>query len=550
MHARMGTYSRLRTRISSLKRSLLQRPMMMLLVLCSATVSVQYIRQQVQQFDKTLDSSATITRQKRSLDSPVGVEMELNSPNQMKPMLRELHTFEQDSEYEHHYQYYDHRVCLAPEVIDWTKKVEPIYATSAERFIMPVLIWGPMNQVEGLRETIALAIRLNRTIVIPPMYRHFTDPNGPNGIVDPEIRIDIPSVRKLISTVSYKNLPATLSPDNILVARSLGLEEENPTAGVISGSRASRLRRFETATGFEIANWRSDHDINPEKYFNYQIVPANSTLESEVRADFETTNWDAIFGTEGKFSVMLFPYLTARFKPDQGVGKDVMKFTPRPKFLTSMANDFIQANDFPATFVTLHYRFDTEDWERSCRRERSNRNIRRNEKRQKICDLLASSTSDGIADAVASYMVEMYSLRTIGDQVAFYVATPPQQQTMINDMVQSAVRKIKEQLGSNVKVNAKSTIDSARYFEAAYPNCEFVQDNLHEVFSLFEQEICSRGKVFIYSTSSSWSGSIRRERHMIDEGRHNLIDHNLLDILENYPKNEKRLVQESQRLLK
>jgi len=39
---------------------------------------------------------------------------------------------------------------------------------------MPVLIWGPMNQVEGLRETIALAIRLNRTVVIPPMYRHFT----------------------------------------------------------------------------------------------------------------------------------------------------------------------------------------------------------------------------------------------------------------------------------------------------------------------------------------------------------------------------------------
>ena len=43
-------------------------------------------------------------KKKRSLDSPVGVEMELNSPNQMKPMLRELHTFEQDSEYEHHYQ--------------------------------------------------------------------------------------------------------------------------------------------------------------------------------------------------------------------------------------------------------------------------------------------------------------------------------------------------------------------------------------------------------------------------------------------------------------
>ena len=151
-----------------------------------------------------------------------------------------------------HRQYYDHRVCVAPEIIDWSTPVIPLYKTSTTRYIMPVLIWGPMNQVEGLRETIALAIRLNRTIVIPPMYRHFTDPNGPNGIVDPEIRIDIPSVRKLISTVSYKSLPATLKPDNILIARSLGLEDEHITSGTISGSRASRLRRFETATGFEV----------------------------------------------------------------------------------------------------------------------------------------------------------------------------------------------------------------------------------------------------------------------------------------------------------
>lgn len=61
-------------------------------------------------------------------------------------------------------KYYDHRPCVAPEQINWTNAVTPIYKTSAQRFIMPVLIWGPMNQVEGLRETIALAIRLNRFV--------------------------------------------------------------------------------------------------------------------------------------------------------------------------------------------------------------------------------------------------------------------------------------------------------------------------------------------------------------------------------------------------
>lgn len=520
----------------------MQKPILILLAMCSTTVTIQYIRQ------NQANTEVTVSRQKRSLPSPVAMDaMEINSPSQMMPMSRELHTFYQDSEYEHHYQYYDHRSCVAPEIIDWGVPVSPLYETSPNRYIMPVLIWGPMNQVEGLRETIALAIRLNRTVVIPPMYRHFTDPNGPNGIVDPEIRIDIPSVRKLISTVSYKSLPANLSPDNILIARSLGLEDEHlgTAGGAISGSRASRLRRFETATGFEIANWKSDHDINPEKYFNYPIIPSNSTLESEIRFEFETTDWNNIFGTDSKFSVLLFPYLTARFKPEQGVGKNIMKYTPRPKFLTSMANDFVQANDFPETFVTLHYRFDKEDWERSCRRTEKTRNMKRNDKRQKICDLLATSTSDGIAQAVASYMIEMFSLKAIGNQIAFYVATPPQQQDFINDMVQEAVRIIKEELGTSVNVNAKSTIDSARYFDSAYPNCEFVQDNLHEVFSLFEQEICSRGKVFIYAPSSSWSGSIRRERHMFDV-QHKLIDHSLLDILENYPKDEKRLIAASQ----
>lgn len=540
MCARMGTYSRIRSRISSVKRCLMQKPMLILLALCSATVTFQYIQQ------NQIDNAVTITRQKRSLLSPLAVDaMEINSPSQVMSMSRELHTFYQDSEYEHHYQYYDHRVCVAPEIIDWSTPVIPLYKTSTTRYIMPVLIWGPMNQVEGLRETIALAIRLNRTIVIPPMYRHFTDPNGPNGIVDPEIRIDIPSVRKLISTVSYKSLPATLKPDNILIARSLGLEDEHITSGTISGSRASRLRRFETATGFEIANWKNDHDISSEKYFNYPIIPSNSSLESEIRFEFETTDWNQIFGNNGAFSVLLFPYLTARFKPEQDVGRDIMKFTPRPKFLTSMANDFIQANDFPDTFVTLHYRFDKEDWERSCRRTEKTRNMKRNDKREKICELLAKSTSDGIAEAVASYMVEMFSLRAIGPQIAFYVATPPQQQDMINDMVKHAVTLIQKQLGPSVIVNAKSTIDSARYFDSAYPNCEFVQDNLHEVFSLFEQEICSRGKVFIYAPSSSWSGSIRRERHMYDT-QHKLIDHSLLDILENYPKDENRLIEASQ----
>ena len=90
--------------------------------------------------------------------------------------------------------------------------------------------------------------------------------------------------------------------------------------------------------------------------------------------------------------------------------------------------------------------------------------------------------------------------------------------------------------------------------QKSYENCQFLNENSHEVLSLFEQELCSRGKVFVYAPSSSWSGkwskiltrlqvktqfnfqiiqkgAVRRERH-IDEVTDN--DHDLLDLIQNY----------------
>lgn len=42
---------------------------------------------------------------------------------------------------------------------------------------MPVLPYGPNNQLRGFRETIILAIKLNRTVVMPPFYKHRSDPS-------------------------------------------------------------------------------------------------------------------------------------------------------------------------------------------------------------------------------------------------------------------------------------------------------------------------------------------------------------------------------------
>ena len=60
---------------------------------------------------------------------------------------------------------------------DWTLDHNPIMPLDPNKFIMPVLPYGPNNQLRGFRETIILAIKLNRTVVMPPFYKHRSDPS-------------------------------------------------------------------------------------------------------------------------------------------------------------------------------------------------------------------------------------------------------------------------------------------------------------------------------------------------------------------------------------
>ena len=44
-----------------------------------------------------------------------------------------------------------------------------------EHFLIPILEWGPNNQLRGFMESMYIAIQLNRTLIIPPFFKHRTD---------------------------------------------------------------------------------------------------------------------------------------------------------------------------------------------------------------------------------------------------------------------------------------------------------------------------------------------------------------------------------------
>lgn len=55
------------------------------------------------------------------------------------------------------------------------KNVEPKINLNKKKFLFPLLSNGPNNQLMGLRESIYIAIRLNRTLVLPFFRKHRTD---------------------------------------------------------------------------------------------------------------------------------------------------------------------------------------------------------------------------------------------------------------------------------------------------------------------------------------------------------------------------------------
>jgi len=423
--------------------------------------------------------------------------------------------------------------CVSPATQNWENQVEPLYKTNPSRFILPALIWGPMNQVEGFRETIALAIALNRTFVIPPMFRHFTDDNDPNGNVDAAVRIDIGKVRQLVSTVDFHNLPKR-EVDDVLVARSLGGEGGNSAAP--SSSRLGRVKKFESATGLEMLDWsaaKSGRGEAMQEYFvkGIKVLPENATLETDLRNEYATTKWNELYPSEAELAVLLFPFLTAHSKNDKNdiIGRNIIQYTPRPKFVRNMAVDFLGESSVSGEYVALHYRFDKEDWERSCSKE--SHNAKRNAHRSNICSIVTTMTADKFALSLASFLESRIPKST--DDIVFYIATPTQQQQFIAEVV-GLTQTILRSKYPGRNINGKSTADSLKYVESSYANCAFLEKNMHEVFSLFEQEICFKSGHFIFADSSSWSGSIRRERRVIPTSSSDL---GILELLEHYPEN-------------
>ncbi|CAG5091061.1 Oidioi.mRNA.OKI2018_I69.PAR.g12834.t1.cds [Oikopleura dioica] len=140
---------------------------------------------------------------------------------------------------------------------DQDLEILPKYPLDPEKFITPIYIWGPSSQLQGLREAIGVAIRLNRTLLLPPFLTHSSDPLGNDQPVPTDIRLDIPKLRKLVS-IAFTDDLRCLQSDAVFLARGI---YNKPTDPAVMVERVKRIENFEKAAHMKVLRRTDDDEV-------------------------------------------------------------------------------------------------------------------------------------------------------------------------------------------------------------------------------------------------------------------------------------------------
>jgi len=162
-------------------------------------------------------------------------------------------------------------VCPQLNQRDVDLEIEPKFKLNPNQFITPVYIWGPSSQLQGLREAIGVAIRLNRTLLLPPFLTHQTDSSGADRPVPVDIRLDIPKLRRLLSIGFTDDMHCTES-DVVFLARGIYNKPTDPSVMV---ERVKRIENFEKAAHMQILRRDKDNEdeVDEVRPFMQRSIP-------------------------------------------------------------------------------------------------------------------------------------------------------------------------------------------------------------------------------------------------------------------------------------
>ncbi|CBY32445.1 unnamed protein product [Oikopleura dioica] len=383
---------------------------------------------------------------------------------------------------------------------DWSAlaELQPRIKLDPNKFLTPVLTYGPNNQQRGFRETVFLAVKLNRTIVPPGFFKHSRtdkeeDSESDAHIIAPWHRFDISALATMMSTA-----------DPMKIGNECGGHFQSyfkVKPGYCSGSNKDR---FNALFDFFSMSFVPGQELTKDKHVCH--------LENSIPDDKQVLK--RFYASEGKCALWVFPYHCIQFKnslkgnaisedqlndsPDLSSESDtdlmqrIIRATPRPKYLRNIAKSFIKnviKQQMPnGRYLALHWRYNHGDWLQHCEHRES-----------PACDAVLETMEK--PKMIAAEIVDFFNARP--ELEGIYIAAPLEERPLID--------AIKSSIGETVPILIGDSLMT--HMLGMYPNCKWMKDNFHDIFSSLEQEICSLSDTFLYASGSSWSLNIMMERH-------------------------------------
>lgn len=226
---------------------------------------------------------------------------------------------------------------------------------SDKMILIPVLIWGPNNQLQGFRESVFIAKALNRSIAAPLFHPNW---NQHSFTAEASLRLDIQSLSEITSMIN----PVEVSKlcDGVVTAifetRDNGdnhLHIVLEYYGLILDDKVEIFNNWYKKKQHKNLEWS-------EEYQNGKFTDA---INKEILKENFTTN--------KKCAILMFPWSTIlhqdisnqalldekQRKPEFKEMIEIIDHTRRPDFLRKAVAKFLREHKI-RKFAVMHWRYD------------------------------------------------------------------------------------------------------------------------------------------------------------------------------------------------
>ena len=430
-------------------------------------------------------------------------------------------------------------------IIDWEEKEEnklptPKYFLNPNKVLIPALYQGPNNQIFGFRESMIMAIKLNRTLIIPPFFPFVANDAVDFGhSVDGSKRINLEELRKFMSVqpLSFIDSPANQNENGNKICGEVESNLDFYFQTRVAQCTAPfferlqtfqfhikrKLLRFENIGDVKSAAGASEDCSLLKSEFTQPKSSQFMDKKQPVALNFDSAQINQIFSANSHPSTncaaLILPYKSFPLgdfinlnKADKmaslNVGqdeinlvKDVVSATPRPLFIQELAARFIdEVMRSGSDFVGIHWAYDKRDWfGYSCN------NIGTSQFMKTKCEEISTAHEQPhlLSTGIAKLMRFLEQKGAVKSR-SVYIASRPIDEEYFN--------QVSDWLAHNTPVKIFTMTQVKEYFRK-YDDCGYTRnDSIEEIISLIEQEIVYRSNIFVRSVVSSWSLNVQLQR--------------------------------------